>query len=204
MFPIQLLPHILSLLPLAWLIFAIFNQMLGADPQEKLMSDLGFWGMTILFVSLSMRPFSILSRYLSAFRRISWLKFRRPFGLYSAFYLFIHFICYLLFILQFDWGELTNEIIERPYITVGFIGLIGMIPLVLTSTKSMQRIMGRKWQKLHKLVFIIMGLSLIHFIWQSKSDLNLATGYVIWALALVLIRLANSKIIKSAEGTFRT
>lgn len=179
----KLAAHLLALLPFVWLIYAGFNGQLGADPQEKVLHEFGLWGLIFLLLSLSMTP---LRKYLSI---APWIKFRRMLGLYSTFYICLHFIAYLLFYLSFDFSELLSEIIERPYITVGFIALLGLIPLTITSTKAAQKKLGKKWKRLHQFVYIIAALGLVHFIWQSKSDLNEPLLYVAWAVILVIARI---------------
>ncbi|MCW8998867.1 MAG: sulfoxide reductase heme-binding subunit YedZ, partial [Kangiellaceae bacterium] len=136
--------------------------------------------------------FLLLSLSITPLRRLSGvyllIKFRRMLGLYSFFYLCVHILTYFAFYLEFRWSELGKEIIERPYITLGFLAWLLMIPLAITSTKSFQRRLGRKWAALHKLVYTIAALGLVHYIWQSKSDLNEPLIYVAWGILLMLLR----------------
>ena len=191
----KLLAHLASWLPLVWLVYAGFSGNLGGDPQTKLMHDLGWWGLLFLLLSLSITPL----------RRVSGvnllIKFRRMLGLYSFFYLSLHLVTYFAFYLEFRWFELGKEIIERPYITVGFLAWLLMIPLTITSTKKLQRRLGRKWASLHKLVYSIAALGLVHYVWQSKSDLNEPLIYVTWGFILMIFRVKNWRRFLNWRGT---
>ena len=112
------------------------------------------------------------------------MKFRRLLGLYSAVYLLFHITVFFIFYLEMDLGYLLIEVIERPYITVGMFAAILLIPLSITSTKKMQRRLGRNWKKLHQLVYLVAVFAIIHFIWQTKSDLNEPLIYLIWLIIL--------------------
>ena len=161
-----------------------------------------------LFLSIpptQRRQFS-LSLSITPLRRVSgvnvFIKFRRMLGLYSFLYLSLHLLTYFAFYLEFRWFELGKEIIERPYITVGFLAWILMIPLTITSTKKLQRRLGRKWVSLHKMVYSIAALGLIHYVWQSKSDLNEPLIYVTWGFILMVLRVKNRRrFINWREGS---
>lgn len=178
----QIILHLASWLPLAWLVYSIYNKLLGADPQEKTLETLGLWGLIFLLLSLSMTPARKI------YSKISWIKFRRALGLYGAFYICLHLISYIVFFLGLDFSLLWSEIIERPYITVGMLAFLLLIPLALTSTKFSQKRLGRNWKKLHRLAYVIAPLGIIHFIWQTKSDLNEPLIYVVWLVVLLVIR----------------
>lgn len=182
MFWAKSVAHILAVSPIAWLVYGIFNRKLGGDPQEVVLHELGSWGLIWLLLGLSLTP---LRHFIKS---VQWVRFRRMVGLYAAFYIFLHLLAYIAFNLAFDFSELISEIIKRPYITVGMLAFVGLIPLVITSTKSMQRKLGRRWKKLHQLVYIIVGLGLVHYVWQSKSDLNEPLIYVSWGGGLLAVR----------------
>ena len=174
--------HFLSWLPLAWLVYAAFSRQLGADPQEKLMEELGSWGLIFLLACLSMTPARLL------LKRVPWVAYRRLLGLYSAFYLSMHLAVYIILFLELEWSLVLSEVLKRPYITVGFSAYILLIPLMLTSTKASQKRLGKKWKRLHQLVYPVLLLGLLHFTWQSKSDLNEPLLYIGWGLVLLLAR----------------
>ncbi len=106
-------------------------------------------------------------------------------GLYAAFYLALHITIFFYFYLEADIALLWDEVLERPYITVGMLASVLIVPLVVTSTRSMQKRLGRHWKNLHKSVYLISILGVSHFLWQSKSDLNEPLLYVIWLVFLL-------------------
>ena len=114
-------------------------------------------------------------------------------GLYAVFYLILHITIFFIFFLENSFSFLWEEIVERPYITVGMLATLLLVPLAVTSTKKMQRRLGRNWKKLHQLVYLIATLGIIHFIWQSKSDLNEPLLYLIWLLFTLGYRYYHSK-----------
>ena len=194
---VRLIAHAAALTPLAWLIFAAFTNNLGGDPQTKMMHELGAWGLILLLLSLTMTPARLISG------KTFFIKYRRMLGLHSAFYLLLHLFAYLALYLQFNLDEFFSEILERPYITVGIVGIFLMVPLVATSTSGAQKRLGKSWRKLHKLTYLIAGLGLVHLVWQSKSDLNEPMLYVSWAVILLVVRIVkrkNRRIDKKEKG----
>ena len=179
---VRVFAHSICWVPLVWLIYAGIYHQLGGDPQTKPMHELGFWGLVFLLLSLSVTPLKFL------FSKLNLIAYRRMLGLYAFWYLFLHLLTYIAFYLYFDFGELTNEIVERPYIAVGFAGLLLMLPLALTSTKGAQRRLKKKWKQLHQLSYLILILGFVHFVWQSKSDLNEPLAYILWGSLLFGIR----------------
>jgi sulfoxide reductase heme-binding subunit YedZ len=159
----------LCLMPLAWLVargFAVAGTSLGANPVETVLHTLGKTGLNLLLVTLAVTP----ARRLTGLNVL--VRFRRLLGLFSFFYLTLHFTTYAVLDLRLKWNMLFVDITERPYITVGMLALAGMIPLALTSTQKMQRRLGRKWATLHKLIYAVAVLAIVHFLWQAKSDLD--------------------------------
>jgi len=179
---IKVAAHIACWIPLCFLIYAAIFRQLGADPQEEMLHQLGLWTLIFLLLGLSITP---LYRLLSLPQLV---KYRRMLGLYAFFYLNLHILVFFLFYLNANLSELLDETIKRPYITLGMTAFLLMIPLVITSTKVMQRKLGRKWKKLHQLVYFIATLGAIHFIWQSKSDLNEPMVYFLWLVLALSIR----------------
>ena len=167
------------------------NRELGADPQEKMLHLLGFWSLVYLLLGLSITPLAKLCR---AFNLI---RFRRMIGLYAAFYLLLHMLIFFVFYLDSEFQQLLTEVIDRPYITLGMLAFVLMLPLVFTSTKLMQRRLGPRWKILHRLVYPISVFAIVHFIWQSKSDLNEPLTYTLWLVLLLGLRVywAKSKNI---------
>jgi len=163
------LVFVLCLLPAAWLLAGITGwptAQLGANPVEAIQDTLGIWGLRLLLVTLTVTPL----RELGGWPRL--LAFRRMLGLYAFFYVVLHFLFYLFVDQAFDWPQLLADIAKRPYITVGFTALLLLVPLALTSTRRAMRRLGRRWQKLHRLVYPVAILGCVHFWWQVKADIR--------------------------------
>ncbi|MDQ7050366.1 MAG: protein-methionine-sulfoxide reductase heme-binding subunit MsrQ [Enterobacterales bacterium] len=180
--PLKLAAHVGCWIPLSYLVYAAIFRLLGADPQEEMLHQLGLWTLILLLSGLSLTP---LNRIFSIPKLI---QYRRMLGLYAFFYLVLHILVFFWFYLDANLAELFDEVIKRPYVTLGMLATLLMLPLVLTSTRAMQRKLGKRWKKLHQLVYLIAILGCIHFIWQSKSDLNEPLIYFIWLVSLFSIR----------------
>ncbi|NQV13834.1 sulfoxide reductase heme-binding subunit YedZ [bacterium] len=177
-----------ALLPVAYLIFGLVGDKLGANPIETLLHKTGFWTLTFLMITLSVSPV----RKLSNWNKI--IKFRRMLGLFAFFYACLHFTIYLGLDRQFEWQEIVEDLSKRPYITIGFTALVMLVPLAITSTKGWIRKLGKRWQKLHRLIYVIATAGVVHFWWLVKKDI---TEPLIFALILSLLmtfRLALLKI----------
>jgi len=160
---------------------------LGANPVEQVLYVCGTTGLNLLMLTLCVTPI----RRSTGINRL--VSFRRLLGLFAFFYLTLHFSTYallelgLLFQPQFAWETLLVDITERPYITVGFTALVLLIPLAVTSTRAMQRRLGRNWAKLHRLVYVVAILGVLHFWWQKKSDADIAEPLLYAFLLAVLL-----------------
>ncbi|MFC1778673.1 sulfite oxidase heme-binding subunit YedZ [Pseudomonadota bacterium] len=155
---------------------------LGANPIEELLHQLGRWGLKFLLLSLAITP-------LRRWTGWNWLiRFRRMLGLFAFFYIVLHFLTYAILDQGLDLALVIEDIIKRPYITLGMAAFLLLIPLALTSTKSMMRRLGKRWQKLHRLVYIIAILAVWHFYWQVKLDTLDATIYAIVLAVLLMTR----------------
>jgi sulfoxide reductase heme-binding subunit YedZ len=166
------------ILPLAWLLWHLFTDQLGANPLEVVIRRLGEWGLQLLLVTLCMTPLRDLSNE-------SWpIQLRRLLGLWSFAYLCMHFLTYLWVDQFFDWQEIGKDIVKRPFITVGMLAMAGLIPLAVTSTRSMQRRLGGHWKRLHRLIYLIVPLGTLHFYWLVKAD---TLRPIIFALCVALL-----------------
>jgi methionine sulfoxide reductase heme-binding subunit len=171
-----------SLLPLAWLVFALLTDRLGANPIEALTRETGEWTLRLLLITLCMTP---LRRYMGW----SWpLHVRRMLGLFAFFYACVHLSAYLWLDQFFDWGEIGRDILKRPFITVGMLAFVLLIPLAVTSTRAMQRRLGRNWAKLHQLVYVIPALGVLHFWWLVKADVRTPLVYALLLVVLLGMR----------------
>jgi methionine sulfoxide reductase heme-binding subunit len=178
---------------------------LGANPVEQILNVCGKTGLNLLMLTLCITPI----RRSTGINKL--VVFRRLLGLFSFFYLALHFSTYALLDLGLLYapgqalGTLLVDIAERPYITVGFTALLLLIPLAVTSTRGMQRRLGRNWAKLHRLVYVVAVLGVVHYYWQVKSDLDFAEPLLYASLLAVLLgvrlkhRLVHAKAAVSAS-----
>lgn len=158
-----------SLIPFAWLLcgaLGLFGIGLGADPVKKLEHECGTWALNFLLITLLVTPL----RQLTGLSHLP--RLRRMLGLFAFFYAVLHFTVYLTLDLEFNFRTLFADIAKRPYITIGFLALVLLIPLAVTSTNKMMRRLGRRWQKLHRLIYVIAVLGVWHFYWQVKRDIR--------------------------------
>lgn len=158
--------HLLALLPLVLMIRATLADALGADPVAELTHRTGDWALRFLLLSLAMTP---LRRWLDQ----AWpIRFRRLLGLYAFFYACLHLTVYVVLDLSGYWAQIFEDIVKRPFITVGFLAWLLLLPLAITSTKGWIRRLGRRWGQLHKLVYATGILAVLHFFWLVKADLR--------------------------------
>ncbi|WP_313647029.1 protein-methionine-sulfoxide reductase heme-binding subunit MsrQ [Pseudomonas sp.] len=169
------------LLPAWWLYEAAVGA-LGPDPGKILMDRLGLGALTFLLVTLGMTPLQKASGW------SGWIVVRRQLGLWVFAYIVLHILAYLFFILGLDWGQLAVELRKRPYIIVGALGFMGLLVLAATSNRYSQRRLGARWKKLHKLVYVVLGLGLLHFLWIVRSDLREWAIYAVIAVLLMGLR----------------
>lgn len=168
--------------PLYWLYLAwIFA--LGPDPGKALVDNLGQGGLVLLLLTLAITPLQKLTRW------NGWILVRRQLGLWCFTYICLHLCAYLVFILGLDWTQLGVELRKRPYIIVGTLGFLGLLPLALTSNKYSMRKLGSGWKKLHRLVYVILALGLLHMLWVVRSDIERWSLYAAIGVFLLLLRL---------------
>ena len=180
---------ILCLYPLGRLVWLAYTGQMGANPIELITRSLGAWTLVFLLITLSITPVRRLSGW-------AWLlKLRRMAGLYAFFYALLHFATYVWLDQFFDLSSIFMDVIKRPFITIGFAAFILLIPLAITSTNAMvKRLGGKRWQQLHKLVYVIAIFGVLHYWWLVKKDI---TQPLIYAAVLVLLlsyRLVMSRL----------
>lgn len=184
---IKSIVFILLLFPLFVLVYWGFYDpfKLTAEPVDYILHYTGIWALRILLLTLAMTPLRDLTK------KLIFLKIRRMIGLYVFFYVSIHLLVYTWLDLEFDFAHLWKDIIERPYITVGFLAWLFLIPLAVTSNKKMIKKLGRKWKKLHKSIYIITILACLHFLWLVKKDLFEPLIYATIAFILLSYRVVK-------------
>ena len=188
--PVVFLICLLPLSVLAASAFSVAGLSLGANPIEALLHGLGRWGLKFLLLTLTITP-------LRRWTGWNWLiGYRRMLGLFAFFYIVLHFATYAVLDQGLDVGAIFEDIIKRPYITLGMAGLLMLVPLALTSTKGMMRRLGKRWQKLHRLVYVIAIVGVWHFYWQVKLDTLDASIYAFILAFLLGTRVYFSRIFQ--------
>jgi methionine sulfoxide reductase heme-binding subunit len=175
---IKALIWFLCLLPLARLVVGAFTNSLGTNPVELVTRSTGTWTLVFLCCTLAVTPLRVLTG-------LNWLaQQRRLIGLFAFFYACLHVSTWVWFDHWFTLNELIKDVIKRPFITVGFVAWLLLIPLAITSTRSMQKRLGRRWAQLHKLVYLVPVLGVVHYWWLVKRDL---TEPIIYGLVIALL-----------------
>ena len=162
----------LALLPFIWVSYAAATSGLGPDPAEALMHVTGEWSLRLLALTLLVSPLRVWTGWSLL------LKLRRMLGLYAFFYGCIHLLSFVQFYVGWTPAGLLEELAERPYITMGFMAWLLMLPLAITSTRGMQRRLRRNWLRLHRLVYPAAILACLHLLWQVRSDIGEALFYI--------------------------
>jgi len=170
------------MLPAAWLVSDFLRDRLGANPIEEVLHRLGWWGLVFLILSLAVTPV----RRLTGWTRL--VRYRRFVGLIAFGYLTAHFLSYIVLDQFFAWSYILEDIIERPFIMSGFAAWILLIPLAVTSTRRWIRRLGRRWMKLHRLVYAAGGLGVLHYYWKVKADTREPLVFALVMLLLLLLR----------------
>ena len=170
------------LTPLACLIWDALHDGLGTDPVAQLEHRSGDWALRLLLVTLAITPLRRLAG------RAELVRFRRMLGMFAFFYACVHLAIYVFIDLGAYWSQLFADVVKRPYITVGFAAWLLLIPLAVTSTRGMMRRLGRHWQRLHRLVYLIALLAVLHFLWLVKADHREPLVYLAILALLMLAR----------------
>jgi methionine sulfoxide reductase heme-binding subunit len=194
------LVFVASLLPLAWLICGAAGWLgfsLGADPVKKLEHECGKTALNLLLLTLAVSPVRELTG------QPQLLRLRRMLGLFAFFYVALHFTIYLTLDLELNFRLLGADIVKRPYLTIGFTALLLLIPLALTSTNAMMRRLGSRWQRLHRLVYVIAVLGVWHFYWQVKRDVREPLIYAGMLTILLAWRVLRARRRRSTQPAAR-
>jgi sulfoxide reductase heme-binding subunit YedZ len=176
------LAFLLCLLPFAGLVFGAFTDGLGANPAEYLIRATGDWTLRFICIVLAVTPLRTLTNTPQLAR------FRRMLGLFAYFYVVVHLLSYSWFDMGFDVGDIAKDIAKRPFILVGFSAFVLLTPLAATSfNRAIKALGARRWQTLHKLVYLIAGLGLLHFFWMRAGKNNFAEVFVYAAIIALLL-----------------
>ena len=186
---------IACLLPLIWLLARAFEfgGSLGANPIEMIQDTLGQWGLRFLVITLAITP---LRDWFNA----PWLiSLRRMLGLFAFTYVLLHFLTWLVLDQGLYWSGVLADIAKRPFITLGFLALVLLTPLAITSTNKMMRRLGKRWKTLHRLIYLIAILGVWHYYWQVKADVREPLIY-----AAIVAVLLGWRIWKSRRTVIRS
>lgn len=183
---------VLALLPLAWLVYGAVADRLGANPAEYLIRSTGDWTLRMLCITLAITPLRVLSG------NAAFARFRRMLGVFTWFYAVLHLLCYSWFDMGLDLGEIAKDIAKRPFILVGFSAFVLLTPLAATSFNRAVKMLGaRRWQALHKLVYVIAGLAILHFFWMRAGKNDFAEVAVYAAVLALLLGWRLARFLKA-------
>jgi sulfoxide reductase heme-binding subunit YedZ len=176
-----------SLAPAVWLTWGALHNLLGANPIEYITRSTGTWTLRFLLFTLAVTP---LRKLLG---RPELIRFRRMLGLFAYFYGCLHLMTYVWLDKFFDGAEIAKDVVKRPFITAGVTAFLAMSPLAATSTAGwIRRLGGKRWQALHRLIYLSAAAGVIHYYWLVKSDIRLPVMYAAILAVLLLYRAAVS------------
>lgn len=185
------LVFVVALLPFCWLLFAAVANQLGANPAEALVRATGDWTLRFLCIVLAVTPLRVITQ------TPAWARFRRMLGLFVYFYALVHLLSYSWFDMGFDVDDIARDIAKRPFILVGFTAFVLLTPLAATSFNRAMRWLGsRRWQALHRLVYGVALLALLHFFWMRAAKNNFAEVLVYAAILGLLLGWRLSRFLK--------
>ncbi len=182
----------LCLWPLFSLTWDIYFDQLGANPVEKIERFLGLWALRFICLTLAITPLVIV------LKRPVLASYRRMLGLYSFFYASLHLLSYVWIDYMFDWAEIWHDLSKHRYVYVGFSAWLLLVPLALTSNQRMMARLKQHWKTLHKIVYLIAGLAVLHFIWLVKKDISEPLMYagIVWLLLSLRLPWLKARLIR--------
>lgn len=189
---LKLVIHLSALCPILAIYYLAFTAQIPGDVVERLIHFTGIGAFNLLLITLAITP---IAKYL---KQGYLMQVRRLLGLYSFFYAVLHLVNFLLFDLQLDVYLFLAEVVKRPYITLGMLAFVGLFALAVTSINSIKRAMGKRWQVLHNIIYIIAILVAVHFYWSVKSELTSPIFYFIITLTLLCFRYKKLKALISS------
>ena len=179
---------ILSLVPFLIIINKIYFNQLGPEPVKEITHYTGEWTLIFICLTLAMSPFQRLTNLLI------WIKIRRTLGLFVFFYATLHMLTYVVIDYRLDFQSISKDILTKKFIFVGFAAWVLLIPLALTSSRKAVLFLKDKWKKIHRLIYLIAILGVVHFVWLVKKDLTEPLIYALILLVLLLFRIKFNKI----------
>ena len=180
----------LSLWPIYLISYQIIFNQLGPEPVDRVINHFGEWTLIFILLTLSMTPLKKITKL------VEWIKFRRMLGLFTFFYASIHMLSYVGLDYRFDFEPLINDVLKKKFIFIGFSAWLLLIPLAITSSERMVRLLKQNWKKIHILIYIIGIFGVLHYIWLSKT---IFFKPLIFLIPLIILLLFRIKITKSAS-----
>jgi sulfoxide reductase heme-binding subunit YedZ len=181
------LPRVLvftaALLPAAYLAYGIVYDGLGANPAEALQTQTGIWALRFLVLTLAITPIRRLTKWNQV------IQYRRMLGLFAFFYSFLHLLAYAVLDRYFDFAGVWEDVAERPFITAGMVAFLLMVPLAITSTRGWIRRLGRRWQLLHRLIYVSAIAAAVHYLWKVKIIGGSPVYYALIVAGLLVFRI---------------
>ena len=179
---------LLCLWPLYSIIYQIFYNKLGAEPVDKIINHFGEWTLIFIFLTLSMSPLKKITN------STIWIKYRRMLGLFVFFYASIHLLSYVGLDYRFDFQPIINDVLKKKFVFIGFAAWLLLIPLAITSSNKMMKILKHNWKKIHRLIYVIGIFGVLHFIWLSKTIFFKPLIFLIILIILLLFRVNFKKL----------
>ena len=177
----------LCLIPFFLITYKIYFNQLGPEPVKEITHYTGEWTLIFVCLTLAMSP-------LKRFTNLSiWIKFRRTLGLFVFFYATLHLLTYVVIDYRLDWQQIFDDVLKKKYIFVGFAAWLLLIPLVITSSRKMVKLLKHNWKKLHRLIYVIAIFGALHFIWLSKTIFFKPLVYLVIILVLLALRIKIKK-----------
>ena len=186
----KIIVFLLSLWPIYLITYQIVFNQLGPEPVDRIINHFGEWTLIFILLTLSMTPLRKITKSLE------WTKFRRMLGLFTFFYASIHMLSYVGLDYRFDFEPLINDVLKKKFIFIGFSAWLLLIPLAVTSSEKMVRLLKQNWKKIHRLIYIIGIFGVLHYIWLSKT---IFFKPLIFLIILVILLLFRIKITRSAS-----
>lgn len=173
---------VICLIPLSMIAWDAFNGQLGNKPIEAISQRTGNWSLLFLLFTLSITPLK------KVFNLSSLVQYRKTLGLYTFFYALLHVLTYVVLDHSLNISEILNDVVKRPYVTLGLVAFLFLVPLAITSTKAMKKRLGKRWKSLHQLIYLVGLLGLFHYLWLVKDDLLQPLLYTSIFFVLMAVR----------------
>jgi len=180
----------LSLVPFIVIVYKIYFNQLGPEPVKEITHHTGEWTLIFICLTLAMTPLKRLTNL------TIWIKFRRMLGLFIFFYATLHMLTYVVIDYRLDFSSISKDILTKRFIFVGFAAWLLLLPLTLTSSRKAVMFLKDKWKKLHRLIYVIAILGVVHFLWLVKFDITEPLIYAAIILVLLLFRVKFKKVEK--------